>query len=197
MHTENLWAPWRWDYIQQLDATRTPPASNPQDTSSQGSQTSAASGGGSACFLCQAGQTDINTPQAADRLVLFRDHRGVLLLNRFPYANGHLMAAPLAHSADLTDLTPDQRNGLMDLLVLGQRLLAAAVNPQGFNIGMNIGRSAGAGVPGHLHIHIVPRWAGDTNFMQVVGHIRVIPQALDHSYQQLTQTLNMLLQNDR
>ena len=170
MTQHNLWAPWRLSYIQALDQT---------DKAGE-------------CFLCEASIADDEPHVMAQRLLLLRDQRGCLLLNRYPYTNGHLLAAPHAHVSDLSDLTPDQRAGLMELAELGTRLLKIAVNPHGFNIGMNLGRCAGAGVPGHAHLHIVPRWNGDVNFLDVVGHVRVIPQALEHSYQTLRQALTQL-----
>jgi ATP adenylyltransferase len=163
---QNLWAPWRIRYIQGLIA-----APEPKDER--------------ACFLCDAAHVDLTPPAMAERLMLVRDERGVLLLNRYPYTNGHLLAAPLRHVADLTDLEPAERTGLMELAALGTRVLQKTVHPQGMNIGMNLGRCAGAGVPGHCHMHIVPRWAGDVNFMDTVGQVRVIPQALEEAYAML------------
>lgn len=170
MQSQNLWAPWRMAYIKQLDAKDEP-------------------GTPGRCFLCDAANADADR---ARLLVLHNDDRGVILLNRYPYTNGHLLIAPRAHVGDLTDMTAPARAGLMELTVLAERLLRAAMNPQGLNIGINLGRSAGAGVPGHLHVHVVPRWAGDTNFMQAVGQVRVVPQALDDSYEWLTQTLKQV-----
>lgn len=164
MSQHNLWAPWRISYLQDL-----------ADAESAG-------GDRSGCFLCDAGGSPLTADDMADRLLLLRDERGMLLLNRYPYTNGHLLAAPLPHVADLTDLTADQRAGLMELAELGTRLLKAAMNPHGFNVGMNLGRCAGAGVPGHAHLHIVPRWHGDVNFMDAVAHVRVIPQALEETH---------------
>lgn len=145
------------------------------------------------CFLCDALNVQPGTEEAKRRLVLLRDDRGVMLLNRFPYSNGHLMVAPGEHLADLPELTAAQRAGLMELMALAEKLLQTAINPQGFNVGINLGRCAGAGVPGHLHVHVVPRWHGDTNFMQTVGQIRVIPQALEESYEHLSAVLVKLL----
>lgn len=136
------------------------------------------------CFLCDAaGATD-----AADlrqRLVLHADEHGLVMLNRYPYTNGHLLIAPREHVPDLSDLAPAARAGLMELTVLAEGWLRTAMNPQGLNIGVNLGRCAGAGLPGHVHIHVVPRWNGDTNFMQIVGQVRVIPQALEASWEAL------------
>lgn len=111
------------------------------------------------------------------------------MLNRYPYTNGHLLAAPHEHIGDISDLSPAQRSGLMELSELGGRLLRTAMQPQGLNIGMNLGRCAGAGLPGHAHMHIVPRWNGDVNFMQTIGQVRVIPQALEASYQMLKEAM--------
>jgi ATP adenylyltransferase len=170
MAKQNLWAPWRISYVKSI-------ADQP-----------AGEAEADACFLC-AGASDLSDTERAERLVLLSDKRGLLMLNRYPYTNGHLLAAPPEHVADLSDLTADRRAGLMELLDLGNRLLQAALNPQGLNIGLNMGRCAGAGIPGHVHFHLVPRWHGDVNFMDVVGQVRVIPQALEESYRLLSQTL--------
>ena len=115
-------------------------------------------------------------------------HRGRLcyvILNRFPYNNGHLMVVPHAHVATLEDLDAESLAELTALTQLCIRVLRAAYNPQGFNLGMNIGEAAGAGVAGHIHLHVVPRWGGDTNYMTVVAQTRVIPEWLDQTYQRL------------
>lgn len=172
MQHQQLWAPWRMAYIDQLselDATAPAPTDAP------------------ACFLCDA--ADAKPDTFAQRLVLHADEHGLILLNRYPYTNGHLLVAPREHVADLADLTPQARAGLMELTVLAEQTLRAAMNPQGMNIGVNLGRCAGAGLPGHVHIHVVPRWNGDTNFMQIVGQVRVIPQALEASYAALKQVI--------
>jgi ATP adenylyltransferase len=171
MRQDNLWAPWRLPYIKGLDTFGN------------------SEGNGGACFFCEAAQAGLSEQQATAHLVLLRDDRGVLMLNRFPYTNGHLLAAPLEHVGDLNDLAPTQRAGLMELAAFGQRLLIAAMSPQGINLGMNLGRCAGAGVPGHIHMHVVPRWNGDVNFMHVVGGVRVIPQALEESFQSLKEMM--------
>lgn len=163
MEHQNLWAPWRISYLQDLG----PEAITADD---------------GVCFLCEASASGLSEQEAAERLVLLSDERGTLLLNRYPYVNGHLLAAPLEHVADLSDLNPTQRAGLMELADLASRLLREVLNPQGINIGMNLGRCAGAGMPGHVHLHVVPRWHGDVNFMQIVGQVRVIPQALSESF---------------
>lgn len=177
MSKPNLWAPWRIDYLQDLGGEKPP------------GQTAGAQG----CFLCAAGEAGLNDDQQQDRLVLHRDAHGTLLLNRYPYTNGHLLVAPHAHVPELSDLSKEDRAGLIELCELGTRLLKQVVNPQGINVGVNFGRAAGAGVPGHLHWHIVPRWTGDTNFMDVVGGVRVIPQALDASYRMLKDAVGDLV----
>jgi len=171
MTRNNLWAPWRIAYIQGLS-----PEEKPTETD---------------CFLCEAAASDTDTDRQ-DRLVLLHDDRGMLLLNRYPYTNGHLLIAPPQHVGDLSDLSAAQRHGLMDLADLATRLLRRAMNPQGFNIGINLGRCAGAGLPGHVHMHVVPRWSGDINYMDTLGGIRVIPQALENTQQLLTDTLAQL-----
>lgn len=180
MEHQNLWAPWRMQYLQQVMSDED---SMPSDSKS-----------GSSCFLCEAAQTTVGSDQAKQRTVLISDERGVLLLNRYPYTNGHLLVAPQDHLADLADLSSRQRGDLMELTVVGQRLLRSVANPQGFNVGMNLGRCAGAGLPGHLHLHVVPRWSGDTNFMQAVGRVRVIPEALEASYSRLAEALTQISQ---
>lgn len=111
--------------------------------------------------------------------ILHRGRLTYLVLNRFPYNAGHLLAVPFREVAELEHLTPEERAELMDAIVLAQRVLRLALAPDGFNIGFNFGAAAGAGIPSHLHAHIVPRWAGDTNFMPVIGRTRVLPQSLD------------------
>lgn len=163
------------DYLRHLHPSLTPPAE-----------------GAAGCFLCEAATVAPGSPEARQRLVLLRDERGLILLNRFPYTNGHLMVSVDQHLGDLLDLAPVQRAGLIELTALAEDLLRTAINPQGINIGINLGRCAGAGVPGHLHLHVVPRWAGDVNFMQTVGQVRVIPQALEESYTHLAEVLEQM-----
>ena len=157
MESKNLWAPWRIGYVQGLAEK-------------------------SDCFICDY----LKRPDDdAQNLVLWRSSHCVMLLNRFPYNNGHLLIAPTAHKADLQELTDAEMLELMQMVARAQQTLTKAIKPQGFNVGLNLGRCAGAGLPGHLHFHIVPRWEGDTNFMAITGEVRVIPQALADSYQLL------------
>jgi ATP adenylyltransferase len=142
-------------------------------------------GGGKAegCFLCEAAAAPEEKFESL--MVLWRTELSVVMLNRFPYANGHVLVSPRAHKAEWEELSADE---VTDVGVQTQRVLALlrrAVSAQGFNVGMNLGRVAGAGVPGHLHQHVVPRWGGDVNFMGVVGDVKVIPQALGQLYAEL------------
>jgi len=175
MTRQNLWAPWRISYVKTLT-----------DQPAEGEA------GSPGCFLCDAADAAGSTSdQSADHRLLC-DERGLMMLNRYPYTNGHLLVAPPEHVADLSDLAAQRQAGLMELIDLANRLLQTALNPQGMNIGLNIGRCAGAGLPGHVHFHVVPRWHGDVNFMNVVGGVRVIPQALEESYRILRDTLQTM-----
>jgi len=154
----NLWAPWRMEYIDDLEL------------------------GKDGCFLCE-----YRDKPESDResLVLLRRPRTMAVMNRFPYTGGHLLVAPQSHVGLLHDLDTETLCELMTTLRDCQDVLTAAFHPEGFNIGFNIGRCAGAGLPGHIHMHVVPRWEGDTNFMSVLGDVRVIPQALTTTYDRL------------
>ena len=162
---DHLWAPWRLSYI-----------AAPKDKPT----------GGDECFICRgASETDDH-----GNLVVHRSTRSVVVLNRFPYNNGHLLVCPLAHKGQFDELMPEE---LLDLQLLLRQMISAIrkrMNADGFNIGLNLGRVAGAGVPGHLHWHIVPRWPGDTNFMPVVGDTKVISQSLEALYDLLREELN-------
>lgn len=172
MNKQNLWAPWRIGYLKSVDDSQ---ESKPP------------------CFLCAANE-------AADRdrelVVIHRSEHGIVMLNRYPYTNGHMLVAPNQHLSDLTQMTPQVRTELMELTCLAEHIIQLALNPQGINVGINIGRAAGAGVPGHLHIHLVPRWSGDCNFIDVLGNVRVIPQSLEMVYDEfknvLPQALDMM-----
>jgi ATP adenylyltransferase len=117
--------------------------------------------------------------------ILARAEHTFVILNAFPYNTGHLMIAPFRHAGELTDLSADERHELMDLTDRAVAIVRAAMDPQGFNVGMNLGRVAGAGVPGHVHMHVVPRWAGDTNYMSVIGNTKTLPEMLDDTYAKL------------
>ena len=144
--------------------------------------TSAAEGADEACVFCVASK------QAADSdtsLVLYQATVAFVILNKFPYNNGHLMVAPVRHIARLAEATAEELSEVMALTRVAEIVLTEAYRPHGMNVGMNLGRPAGAGVPGHFHMHLVPRWEGDTNFMTVVGETRVVPEAPDQTIARL------------
>lgn len=111
-----------------------------------------------------------------DEFVLYEGEYSFVIINRYPYINGHLMIAPFRHVGNLEDLTSDEKREIFDLLSTSVKALKETMNSEGFNIGINLGRAAGAGVDDHVHVHVVPRWSGDTNFMTVLGEVRVIPE---------------------
>jgi ATP adenylyltransferase len=131
-------------------------------------------GDGGACIFCDL----FARSDDAGAHVLFRGETAFVLLNAYPYNTGHLMVAPTRHVADLHDLEPTELSALMELTSRSVDIVQDAMSPHGFNVGMNLGAVAGAGVPGHLHVHVVPRWGGDTNFMTVVGDTKVLPEML-------------------
>jgi ATP adenylyltransferase len=159
---EALWAPWRVEYFA---------LQRPLDD-----------------FLTAAAETSDD----AAHLVVLRRKSAFLLMNRYPYAAGHLMAVPYRKTADLAVLTGDEKLELFDLADFAQRLLRRTMRAEGFNIGLNLGTCAGAGVADHLHLHIVPRWPGDNNFMAVTGQTRVISEGLDSLYAKLVQARDAL-----
>ncbi len=127
----------------------------------------------------------------AEALIIHRSPLTYLILNRYPYNPGHLLAIPFRAATDLTELTPAERADLMDEIILAKEVLKAAINPHGFNVGFNLGSAAGGSIP-HLHAHIVPRWNGDTNFMPVIGKTRVLPQSLEAMYARLKASADTL-----
>jgi len=163
-----LYAPWRMDYIKSL-GKKDPKADEK-------------------CFLCEAAAASDDATRR-ERLVLWQTDLTVVLINRFPYANGHLLVAPRAHKAEMEELSEAELTDVGRQTTQAVRLLKRAVSAQGFNIGINLGRVAGAGVPGHLHQHIVPRWGGDTNFMHVVGEVSIVPEANRQLYEELVRCL--------
>jgi ATP adenylyltransferase len=124
-----------------------------------------------------------------NNLVVFRAENALLMLNAYPYTNGHLMVAPYRHTNDFASLSPVEMAGATALVQRGIRALKAVYNPHGFNVGLNLGSAAGAGIAEHLHIHIVPRWVGDTNFMAAVGDVRVLPESLESSFAKIAAAL--------
>ncbi|MBN2438475.1 MAG: HIT domain-containing protein [Deltaproteobacteria bacterium] len=120
-----------------------------------------------------------------EELVVCEGKSGFIMVNRYPYTGGHLMIVPFRHLSRLSDLSPAERAELFTFMDLAVRVLTEAMNPEGFNIGMNLGKVAGAGIDDHLHIHVVPRWGGDTNFMSVIGGVRVIPEDVSGTAREL------------
>lgn len=175
MDEQRLWAPWRLAYIKGQDHPPLPaePAAW-RDAADHD------------CFLCRAA-ADYHDQPAADRVTLTvaRTAGGLVVLNRYPYSNGHVLVAPARHVGDLNELTDQEHLELMRLATRMKDLLADNLAAAGFNIGLNLGQLAGAGVPGHLHWHVVPRWPGDHNFMTTCGGARVIPQALEELWEGL------------
>lgn len=159
-----LWAPWRLQYIE-------------KDTSTGG------------CIF-------VDLPASSEdraNLILFRGEHSFVIMNAFPYTNGHLMVAPYKHTAEISDLDDQALLEINQMLGHCVRWIRSAYNPDGFNIGINLGKAAGAGIPTHIHWHIVPRWSGDTNFMTTVGQVRVLPQSLEDSYDRLKE----IIESDR
>jgi ATP adenylyltransferase len=161
---KQLWAPWRMSYIQGDDS------SAEQD-----------------CIFCVR-----ELPGDEELLILKRSRHCFVIMNKYPYSNGHLMVAPYRHTADLADLQADEVLDMHNMTVMARDVLKSCCAAQGFNVGMNWGHIAGAGVAEHLHLHLVPRWSGDTNFMPVFADVRVIPQHLDETYQLLKQGFQTL-----
>lgn len=153
---KRLWASWRMKYITKAEKE-------------------------TGCVFCNA----LAKKQDGDNLVVMRAERAFIILNKYPYTSGHIMVAPLAHTATLEDLDPATRAEMMELSSLCMSTLRKIYNPQAFNFGANIGEAAGAGVPGHVHLHIVPRWNGDTNFMSTVGDVRILPEDLAETYRRV------------
>ena len=147
--TKPLWAPWRLEYVQAADEE-------------------------DGCLFCRAAESGDDE----DRLVVHRGGRAIVLLNKFPYSSGHLMVAPIRHTGDFTQLEEDEVAEIHRLAGHGMGALGETYSPQGYNLGWNLGRIAGAGVVDHVHLHVVPRWAGDTNFMPVLADVKVIPEHL-------------------
>jgi ATP adenylyltransferase len=153
---QHIWTPWRMKYIQE----------NKKDSD---------------CIFCQA----LTQPDGSDNLVLFRGENVFVILNRYPYTSGHVMVVPMIHKPILEELDAIIRAEIMELTTQCVAVLRAVYNPEGFNIGMNIGAIAGAGIADHVHMHIVPRWAGDTSFMSTLGETRVLPESLEETYQKI------------
>ncbi len=160
---EILWAPWRMEYIL-----------SPKEDS---------------CIFC----TPLQQRDDRRNLILHRGKESFIILNRYPYTNGHLMVAPYRHIGLLEELSAEEVKDLMINIQLSIRVLKGAMSPHGFNIGANVGKVAGAGVESHVHFHVVPRWEGDTNYMPVLASTRVIPEHLQQTYDRLRDFLERLL----
>jgi ATP adenylyltransferase len=156
---DRLWAGWRNDYVSHPDTGRT-------DT---------------ACVICNL----IAATDDREALVLERTPQTITVMNLYPYGSGHLMVAPIAHVPSFEDLGDDDLGALSRAQVRALRAIRAAYAPDGVNLGVNIGRAAGAGIPTHLHVHVLPRWSGDTNFITSVAEVRVLPEALATGYDKL------------
>jgi len=153
---KTLWAPWRMEYI--LSDQKAGP-----------------------CIFCPGDNREMDQ----SRLILYVGELSMVLMNRFPYNNGHLLAAPARHVSGLELLTREERLDLLTTVTLSVEILKKVMNPEGFNVGLNLGKVAGAGVEDHMHFHIVPRWNGDHNYMTVIGEVRVIPEHIEKTYQKL------------
>ena len=154
----HLWTPWRMKYIDNHDKEE-------------------------GCVFCNAQAREDGT----SNLIAFRGERNFVILNLYPYTSGHLMVVPFTHIPTLEELDKITRTEMMELVSQCMVVLQKVYRPQGFNMGANIGTAAGAGVPGHVHIHIVPRWGGDTNFMSTLGETRVLPEAIEVTYQRISE----------
>jgi ATP adenylyltransferase len=157
---DHLWSPWRYRYVSQ---------SIPDEQ----------------CLFCRIAASD----QDKDNYVLLRAEHNYVLLNRYPYTSGHLMIAPYAHVATLEETDPKTLEEMMRLAQRAEAALRAIYHPGGVNVGINIGKAAGAGVAGHIHMHVLPRWAGDVNFMTTVGETRVLPEDLETAWGKLSKAL--------
>ncbi len=155
---EALFTPWRYSYL------TAPKGSAPQE-----------------CIFCVAAKSN----DVRETLTLFRSAAALVMLNKYPYTNGHLMVAPVAHDARLFDSSDQSLQALIRLTAESQRILSDVYHPDGFNVGMNFGQSAGAGIADHYHLHIVPRWSGDSNFMTVTARTRLVPEELGTTFDRL------------
>lgn len=157
---KRLWASWRMKYISSTDKQP-------------------------GCAFCEA----LNKEDSSENLIVHRGKNSLIILNKYPYTSGHLMVAPLAHVANIEELDAETGNEIFQLITHSTTTLKMVYQPEGFNIGANLGQAAGAGIPGHLHFHIVPRWNGDTNYMSTIGEIRVIPEDIEVTYKRIKEQL--------
>ncbi len=159
-----LWSPWRYEYIKSGDETA-------NQTKSE------------RCVFCELSNSENGSDE--DKFILHRARFNFVVLNIYPYISGHLLIIPFAHLADLDALPQETSNEMMDLAKHSQKFLRDVYRPHGFNLGMNLGKAAGAGVADHVHLHFMPRWFGDANFTTTIGETRVIPEVLSTTYQKL------------
>ena len=152
---KHLWSPWRMDYIKSFKKN--------------------------GCVFCKA----LGEEDGPENLIVYRGETCCVILNRFPYTSGHLMVIPFKHAQTLSDLDAETRTEMFELTTKCTEVLDRLYNPHGYNVGINIGEAAGAGIEEHIHIHIVPRWAGDTNFMSSVGETRVLPEDIEETYRRV------------
>ena len=153
---KRIWSPWRMKYI--------------KENSSQ-----------SECPFCKA----ISGTDDQDNLVVFRGENAFVMLNRYPYTTGHILVLPYIHQEKMSEFDPETRSEMIELVNQAGQVLELVYQPEGMNVGLNLGIAAGAGIPKHLHWHIVPRWTGDTNYMTTVGSVRVLPESLEDTYQKI------------
>ncbi|MCF8055680.1 MAG: HIT domain-containing protein [Desulfocapsa sp.] len=166
---KTLWAPWRMEHVEGK-ATKVP-----------------------GCLFEPEGTSSFDK----DALLLYRDRQTLVLLNRFPYTNGHLLVAPIRHLACLTDLEADEQTALMAMLIKATQIVREILQPDGLNVGCNLGEVAGAGIANHLHFHIVPRWEGDHNFMTVLAEVRSVPEHLLTTFNKLLPPFQELLRHQK
>lgn len=156
-----IWSPWRYRYV--ADASKD-----------------------DRCVFCRA----LEANDDKQTLIVHRAEKNFIILNRYPYTSGHVMIVPYAHSADLVATPPEVLTEMMVLAQRVQKALADTYHPEGYNLGMNLGRAAGAGITGHLHLHVLPRWSGDSSFMTVIGETRTEPEELTRTYERLRKALS-------
>ena len=153
---KRIWSPWRMKYIQNEKSTED-------------------------CPFCAA----LGNPESADHFILHKREKAFVILNRYPYTTGHLLILPVEHKDNMADLDSGTRGEIMELINHALIVLDQIYHPEGYNVGLNMGEAAGAGIPKHLHWHIVPRWVGDTNYMTSVGEVRVLPETLEDTYKKI------------
>ena len=153
---KRIWSPWRMKYVENYEAKKD-------------------------CFLCEA----LAQPDNEENLIIKRGKFAFVIMNLYPYTSGHIMVAPIEHQSSLEELEKDVRAEIMELVSRSIVVLKEIYKPHGFNVGMNIGEAAGAGEPDHVHMHIVPRWTGDTSFLSTLGETRVLPEALSETYRRI------------